>query len=304
MTKGSMKAIVAILGIVALFGLVHTQAADNNLLDALGGGGSSWASSITSTGPTATSVKIEFPVYTAGGEKIMNYAVSYVKGKSIASADLTDIKKVVFSNTSNSDKIAIADDKVTLTMDSLSANSTYNYVVTPINKEGTELDPSDEVSFTTTAGGDTVTATAGNGSGSSNETVLGAADTASANITYAVSGSKVTLKWAAIAGASKFMFSMKEANASTYKNIGEEMVSKETFSFVVGEKGLYSVKIVPVDTNGATAGAEKVLSIKIETLSPVDGKGTPATGPALNMILMSTFLLMLIYVVYRFRTTS
>lgn len=299
MANGSNKVIVALLGLVAVFGLVQTYAADNNLLDALGGGGSSWATSVTSTGQTATTVKIEFPVFLVNGEKIMNYAVSYVKGKSIASADLTDIKKVVFAG----EKVVIdSSDKVTLTMDTLVANSTYNYVVTPINKEGTELDPSDEMTFTTNATDAAATTTPTTGSGT--ETVLGAADTAGANITYAVSGSKVTLKWSAIAGASKFVFSMKEGTETTYKNIGEELVSKETFSFIVGKKWLYSVKIVPVDTAGATAGAEKVLSVKIETLSAVDGKGTPATGAGLNMILMSTFLLMLVYVVYRFRTTN
>jgi hypothetical protein len=47
-----------------------------------------------------------------------------------------------------------------------------------------------------------------------------------------------------------------------------------------------------------------VLSVKIDAVTPVGGKGTPATGPALNLILMSTFLMMLIYVVYRFRTTK
>ncbi len=294
MANGSKKIIVALFGLVAMFGLIKTQAADNNLLEALGGWASSWTSSVTTTWATSTTVKVQFPIFVVNGGNVSNYAISYVKDKSIATADLSDIRKDIFEGT----KVEVANNIVTLTMENLAPSSTYNFVVTPINNEGTELDPSDEMTFTTTATDGTTMSPTGS------ETVLGAADTASANLTYTVSGSKVTLKWNSIAGASKFVFSSKEGNATTYKSIGEELVSKETYSFIVGSKGLYSIKIVPVDNNWATVGAEKVLSVKIDTISTLPGKGTPATGAALNMILMSTFLLMLVYVVYRFRTTN
>ena len=51
-------------------------------------------------------------------------------------------------------------------------------------------------------------------------------------------------------------------------------------------------------------GVERTLAIKIDAIVTPDGKGTPATGAWLNLILMSTFLMMLMYVVYRFRNTK
>lgn len=147
--------------IVGIITISHTYAADeanNNILDALQGDNASWTTSIVATGPTATSVNIEFPVFSANGEQIMNYAISYVKDKSIAGADLSDIKKVTFEG----DKVKLDSGKVTLVLDGLVASSTYNFVVSPINKEGVELELSDEFSFKTTAAGAATTTTTTN----------------------------------------------------------------------------------------------------------------------------------------------
>jgi hypothetical protein len=305
MTMKSHKILFALFGVIAIIGATQiSHAADNNLLNALGTETPTWSTSITSTGPTDTTVKIQFPLYTSNNEKIMNYSVSYVKGKKIIDADLTEIKKDTFAG----EKVVIDGDTATLTLGKLTAESTYEFVVTPINKEGTELTPSDPMSFTTLKAGQaaatttntTPDTTANNGNGEQ----LPAADTAGANFTYTLSGSKVTLKWKSIAGASKFQISMKEATASSYTSIGEEQVSKESYSFVIDKKGQYSVKIVPVDAQGAPAGSEKILTVKVSSVTAVPGKGTPATGAGMNLILMSTFLMMLMYVVYRFRTTK
>lgn len=169
-----------------------------------------------------------------------------------------------------------------------------------MNKEGNKLTSSDEMNFTTSNSMAAAPTSANNGDGSS----FGAADTAQANFTYSIASGKVMLKWQSIAGASKFQFSMKDAAETTYKSLGDELVSKEAFSFIVSKKGLYTVKIVPVDSTGAPVGGEKILSVKIDNVATVAGKGTPATGPAMNLVLMSTFLMMLMYVVYRFRTTK
>jgi hypothetical protein len=230
----SHKILFALFGVIAIIGATQiSHAADNNLLNALGTETPTWSTSITSTGPTDTTVKIQFPLYTSNNEKIMNYSVSYVKGKKIIDADLTEIKKDTFAG----EKVVIDGDTATLTLGKLTAESTYEFVVTPINKEGTELTPSDPMSFTTLKAGQaaatttntTPDTTANNGNGEQ----LPAADTAGANFTYTLSGSKVTLKWKSIAGASKFQISMKEATASSYTSIGEEQVSKESYSFVI-----------------------------------------------------------------------
>lgn len=306
MTKGSKKFLVGALSLFAVIGSIHTYnvyaAESTSLLDALGGTTTSWTSSITTSGPTQNSITIEFPVFASNGESITSYAVSYVKGKSIATADFSEINKATFA----SDKVKIENDKASIVLEGLLANTTYNFVVMPVNKEGTELTPSDEFSFTTTNAAATTNGTTDNTTDTTTTdgTVFGAADTSAANFTYTISWSTVTVLWKSIPGTSKFNFSSKEATEANYSNIGAEQVSKEKYVFVLGKIGLYSVKIVPVDANGATVWAEKVLSVKIDTVSETPGKGTPATGVGLNLILMSTFLLMLIYVVYRFRTTK
>jgi hypothetical protein len=296
MIRRSKRILLSFLGCIAILWITHTFAT-GSLIDSLAGSSTAWVTTITSTGATSTSVMIQFPIFTSNGERITSYSVSYVKGKSIAEADLSDIKEMSFAG----DKVLINNDTGTLLLDNLSPGSTYDFVVTPINKEWTKLDTSDAKQFTTLTTDVGVWASV-NGSGS--DTVLWAADTASANFTYSLSGSKVTVKWTPIDGATKFMFSTKEATDSNYSSVGEELVSKGTYSFIIGKKWLYNVKAVPVDAGWNKSGIEKVLSVKIDAVSPVSGKGTPATGPALNLILMTTFLMMLIYVVYRFRTTK
>lgn len=302
------KLFLALLGVVGILTISQTFAADegNNILDALQGDNAAWTTSIVASWPTATSVNIEFPIFSTNGEQIMNYAISYVKDKSIAGADLSDIKKVTFEW----DKVKVDNGKVTLVLDWLVAESTYNFVVSPINKEGTELELSDEFSFKTlsaaAATANTTNTTDGNilNEWANGENMLWSADTASANFTYSLDNNKVTVSWKAISGATKFSFSTKEATQSTYTYVGDVDISKESYTFVISTKWLHTVKIVPVDNAGASMGVERTLAIKIDAIVTPDGKGTPATGAGLNLILMSTFLMMLMYVVYRFRNTK
>ena len=161
------------------------------------------------------------------------------------------------------------------------------------------LTTSDQKSFTTLASETAVEPVT-----TTTEPVLGSADTSAANFTYVLSGNNVTVKWKEITGATKFTFASKESTGTTYTNVGSELVSKEKFTFLIPTIGLYSIKIVPVDADGNVVGAEQILTVKITATVSTPGKGTPATGPALNLVLMSTFLLMLVYVVYRFRTTK
>ncbi len=69
----------------------------------------------------------------------------------------------------------------------------------------------------------------------------------------------------------------------------------------MSKAGSYNIKINGMDANGNVVGSERVLNAKVATITTPPGKGVPQTGPALNIILMSTFLLMLVYVVYKFR---
>lgn len=300
------KLFLALLSVVGILTISQTFAADwgNNILDALQGDNATWTTSIVTTWPTSTSVNVEFPIFTTNGEQIMNYAISYVKDKSIAGADLSDIKKVTFEG----DKVKVAAWKVTLVLDGLVAESTYNFVVSPINKEGTELELSDEFSFKTLSVAAATAATQWNGNildeWTNGDNLQWAADTASANFTYVLDNNKVTVSWKAISGATKFSFSTKEATQSTYTYVWDVAISAESYSFVISKKWLHTVKIVPVDNAGASVGIERTLAIKVDAVVTPSGVWTPATWAGLNLILMSTFLMMLMYVVYRFRNTK
>jgi hypothetical protein len=97
---------------------------------------------------------------------------------------------------------------------------------------------------------------------------------------------------------------MKEATAAQYTYLGDADISSESYNFLIWKTGLFTVKVVPVDGAGNPAWVERTLTIKIDDLNPPSGTWTPPTGAGLNLILMSTFLLMLVYVVYRFRNTK
>lgn len=303
MRKVLKKIFLAITTVATAVTLSQAFAADqgNNILDALNWDNAAWTTSIVATGPTATSVTLEFPIFVANGEQIMNYAVSYVKDKSIASADITDIKKATFEG----DAVKNVNGKINITLEGLTASSTYNYIVSPINKEGVELELSDEFSFKTLADWATQnTTTQTTDTNTTNEPLAWSADTASANFTYTLDNNRVTVKWNAIAWAAKFSFSTKELTQATYTFLSDVNVTAETYSFVIGKVGSHTVKIVPIDAAWNVVWAERVLAIKVDSVSTPTGTGTPATWAGLNLILMSTFLMMLVYVVYRFRTTK
>lgn len=293
---------------VAVLTLSQTYAADegNNIFNALEWDNANWANSIVASGPTATSVILEFPPYVANGEQIMNYAVTYTKGTTISVAELPAIKKVSFE----AEAVKVVNGKINLLLEWLEASSKYYFVVEPINKEGTALDPSTESSFDTTApwmGNNNTTNNTTDPSIdplSTDEPLAGSADIASANFTFVLSGNRVTLRWNTINGASRFSFSTKELTQASYTKLADVAVSTEEYTFVIGRVGSHLVRIVPTDANGNIVWAETVLNIKIDSVTTPTGTGTPATGAWLNLILMSTFLMMLIYVVYRFRTTK
>ncbi len=308
MSKLFKKLLVALVGTISILSLSTTFAAEEaapTLWDALLGENANWISSITTTWVTATSFTIEFPVYVSNGEQILNYAVSYVQNKPMSAADITDYKKVAFEGSD----VVITNNKVAITLDELTPNTTYNFVVNPINKDGIELEFSDEFSVKTPAANgwsttnttDPVNTTTNWGD---DQPMLWSADTAGANFTYEVNKNAVTVKWNAISGALKFQFSMKEATAAQYTYLWDADISAESYNFLVWKTGLFTVKVVPVDGAWNPAWVERTLSIKIDDLSPPTGTGTPPTWAGLNLILMSTFLMMLMYVVYRFRTTK
>lgn len=115
------------------------------------------------------------------------------------------------------------------------------------------------------------------------------------------SGGTVTLNWKATPSINTYRFSLKNINDQDYKAAGSSKASAQQFSFVVSKAGSYNVKIIGTDANGNNIGSERILNVKVDTISNIPGKGKPQTGPALNIILMSTFLMMLVYVVYKFR---
>jgi|GEM_PF-2445657 len=244
---------------------------------------------ITTTGATSTGIIIEAPVVQANGENILQYSVVYSEGKSISIAEPQDL----FEEKITLESSEVVNGGIKLALDDLKPGTLYYFIIKPTNKDGISGDFSTEGSFTTLGN---TTDTTLNDPGS-----LGAPTDANANFTYIVSGSKVTLKWNATSSVDRYQFSLKNINDADYKALGSARAADESFSFVISKAGSYNVRIIGTDTNGNTVGSERVLNMKIDTISTPPGKGVPQTGPGLNIILMSTFLMMLIYVVYKFR---
>lgn len=268
-------------------------AAEDTSIDSIFGSTTSWGFTpsdvITTTGTTSTGVTIQAPVVQANGEDILQYSIVYSEGKSISVAEPQDLfeKKITLESSD------VNNGTIELDLDGLKAGTLYYFIIKPTNKDGISGDFSTEGSFTTLGSAQDTT--------SNNDTTLGAPTDANANFTYVVSGANVTLKWNGSDSVSKYQFSLKNINDADYKLLGSAKGTDGSFSFVVSKAGSYNVKIVGTDANGNTVGSERILNVKVEKISDVPGKGTPQTGPALNIILMSTFLLMLVYVVYKFR---
>lgn len=213
----------------------------------------------------------------------------YSLGKSISVAEPQDLFEQKFTLD------ASTQNTIDLQLTGLKAGTLYYFIIKPTNKDGISGDFSTEGSFTTLGN------TPSNIPAETPDASLGAPSDANANFTYAVSGSNVTLTWNASAAVTMYQFSLKNINDTDYKSLGNAKATDQKFSFVVSKVGSYNVKIVGMDANGNTVGSERILNVKVDTISNVPGKGTPQTGPGLNIILMSTFLMMLIYVVYKFR---
>lgn len=270
-------------------------AAEDNSIDSIFGSTTSWGFTpsdvISITGTTSTGVIIEAPVVQANGENILQYSVVYSEGKSISIAEPQDL----FEEKITLESSDVVDNKIQLELSSLKPGTLYYFIIKPTNKDGISGDFSTEGSFTTLGTAQDTTTT------STDDTTLGAPTDANANFTYVVSGSNVTLKWNATEGVDRYQFSLKNINDADYKALGSAKASDESFSFVISKQGSYNVRIVGNDANGNTVGSERILNMKIDVITTPPGKGTPQTGTGLNVILMSTFLMMLIYVVYKFR---
>lgn len=272
-----------------------SMAADDSSIDSIFGSTTSWGFTpsdvITTTGTSSTGTTIVAPVVKANGEDILQYSVVYSEGKSISVAEPQDL----FEQKITLESSDIVNGMIELDVNNLKAGTLYYFIIKPTNKDGISGDFSTEGSFTT-LGSDQMTTTNNPGDNS-----LGAPTDANANFTYVVSGSKVTLKWNATAAVDKYQFSLKNINDADYRALGNARGADEMFSFVVSKAGSYNIRIIGSDANGSTVGSERILNIKVDTISTPPGKGVPQTGPGLTIILMSTFLMMLIYVVYKFR---
>ncbi len=297
-------ALAAAAGTMVIASMSIATAADSSSTSDIFGNTTSWGFTpsdiVGTTGTTSTGVTITAPVVKANNEDILQYSVVYSEGKSISVAEPKDLieKKITLEATD------VKNGMIELKLDGLKSGTLYYFILKPTNKDGISGDFSTESSFTTlgsdqtTNSTDTTTTTTTNGG---NEGTLGAPTDANANFSYTVSGSKITLTWNSTDGVAKYQFSYKNINDKDYTTLGSAKGTDQKFPFIVSKKGSYNVRIIGVDTNGNIVGSERILNVKVDTVTPPPGGGTPQTGPALNIILMSTFLLMLVYVVYKFR---
>lgn len=270
-------------------------AAEDSSIDSIFGSTTSWGFTpsdiIVTTGGTSTGMTIKAPVVQANGEYILQYSVVYSEGKSISIAEPQDLFEEKFTLESSD----IENNMIELRLTDLKPGTLYYFIIKPTNKDGISGDFSTEESFTTPG------VTADNTASNNQDNTLGAPSDADANFTYVVSGNNITVKWNNTDAVSKYEFSLKNLNDTNYTLLGSANASDEMFSFVVSAVGSYNIRIIGIDANGNTIGSERVMNMKIDEISTPPGKGVPETGPGLNIILMSTFLMMLIYVVYKFR---
>lgn len=285
---GYTLAVTAGLALISSISL----AAEDTSIDSIFGSTTSWGFTpsdiIITTGTTPSSTIVRAPVVQANGENILQYSIVYSEGKSISIAEPQDLFEEKFTLENND----VVNNMIELELTNLKAGTLYYFIIKPTNKDGISGDFSTEESFTTPgAMQDTTTTTP----------VVGAPTNVDPNFTYDVSGSKVTVTWNQTDAANIYEFSLKNINDTNYTLLGNANDTDETFSFVVNTAGSYNIKIIGIDANGNTIGSERVLNAKVATISTPPGKGVPETGPGLNIILMSTFLMMLIYVIYKFR---
>lgn len=240
-----------------------------------------------------SSIVITSPIVKdASGKQILTYVVKYStksmseKIDSLEGATSPQEKSFTFVLSwdlvvlPNSDMSWSATD-ISMKIDGLSSG-TYYFIVTPKTADNVDGNASKEITATV-------------GEATADHNAAGMSWSAGTQDITVISGT-ATVTWSPIAGASKMQIFAKFGSDADYKKISEVDASKWTYSFKAQSKGDFLVKLIAVDSAGATVWAEQILT----------GKGdvsinAPKVGPASTLVIGMLLLSIVWYVTYRFR---
>jgi hypothetical protein len=230
-------------------------------------------------------VVLEVPVVKLdNGDVIRQYKV-YYSTESLANGnvDATKIKSKTFTFD------VIDGDTVELKLDNLSPNTTYYAVVVPVNADDVEGSQSKEISFTTKP------------VAQPEPEQHPAAEVEIKNVTYTISGNKVTVKWSPVQGADKIEIYMKSINDENYEKVATVPANTTSYVVEVAKPGEYQVKLTPTDKEGVPVGKDYILTVKVASVPKKAPKKAPKVGPETNIIIMLLILASIAYFAVRYR---
>ena len=229
---------------------------------------------------------LEAPVVKlSNGDTVKQYKVYYsTQSLATSNIDATKIKSKTFTfDTINGDKIE-------LKVDGLAPGTTYYAVVVPVNAEDVEGTQSKEVTFTTKKIED-----------KQQEEKHPAAEVEVKNVTYTISGNKVTVKWAPVQWADNIEIYMKALNDENYEKVATVPANTTTYTVEVSKPGEYQIKLTPVDKEGVPVGKDYILTVKVASVPKKTPKKAPKVWPETNLIVLLLILASIWYFVVRYR---
>ncbi len=230
-------------------------------------------------------VILESPVIKdAIGETVTTYRIIYsTKPIDSANIDITDLndKKIVVDN--------IEWDTVTLKLDGLTPNTTYYIAIEPEDALGEAGAISNQVEVTTKWLEETNQDMPHQ---AANMEIL-------SNITYTYTGNVITVTWNAVEGVDKVQVFIKKEDQNDFTKVVDIAAWDGKVEIPVSEKGLYIVKLVPVDNQENILSDGYNISVKVEQVKPVTIKNPPKVWPTTNLILFAILLMILWYLLFR-----
>jgi len=115
------------------------------------------------------------------------------------------------------------------------------------------------------------------------------------DINYTFTWNTITVNWTAAENVKSVDIYIKKDNDTDFTKVSTVDAKKGKLDIAVTEKGLYIVKLVPIDSQGNILSEGYNLSIKVEKIIKPEMKKAPTVWPASNIILLGILLAILWY---------